>query len=522
MAVSELERMLAAHRRQLEAQDLAWQRKLAKAYKDAIAAVRTEQAALARHVEATLARGGPESPSWLSREQRFLKLQSHLYQVVRQYGLDATQLTMGAAQDGAETGLPQTATELGAIMGVRYPDYGPGTWAVINQRAIDAGIALVEHEMSPLRRLLERDLPETAVAQFRSTWTNGLILGYNPNKIAKIASGKIETLTLGRAQLIARTEFHRAYRAGKVDQFAQLTTVTGWLWRSALDSRTCGVCIGMHGTFHPKTEMLDGHPNCRCTMVPTTVDPYRLGTGATLEQGEDWFARQPADRQLAVLGPGRFKRYQEGMPLSSMIGQRQSPIWGSMRVLEPLGLRPRAGVGGASPPSGANPISTSRPGLPTTGPRLPSLPAPNPADSSWAINQYGGPEAYRINKALREGTPLNDVDARTVGGLDAAMAPLPEATVLWRGVGKNAIPDATVGRTFEEPGYSSTSVAEGVARDYADYVGGYVLKIEAPAGTQAIRMTDSERVLARNTKFRVVAIREVDGITQITLRIMKS
>lgn len=331
---------------QINQADLAIQRRLAEMYADALEAVLREHAAFARWVKQQKEKGAPVSPSWASREARYLSLQSQLYQAVQKYGGGSAALLQAGISPAVIEALKSTVDEAKAgapvVPGLTYPGFGPETWALINKAAIAAAEAFLTHVESPLKQLLERDLPETAVSVFRKEWRAGLLSGKNPNDIARAIAKRIGTLTLGRAQLIARTEFHRAYREGKREQIRRSDVIAGWTWRAALDGRTCVVCYAMHGTFHTADETLDGHPACRCSMVPRTKSWEELGLGGIgdtrrpIELGADRFARLPADMQLAKLGPSRYKLYQEGMPLESMIGTRHSPLWGPMKVLEPL------------------------------------------------------------------------------------------------------------------------------------------------------------------------------------------
>lgn len=347
--------------RRLTQKDIIIQRRMAEAYAQALKAVIAEHAAFAKYVAAQKAKGAPVSPSWASREARYLSLQSQLYKAVHDFGGLAALILDNGLSPALIEALERTRTEAAAqaphTPGLTYPGFGPETWAVINHKAIQAAMALVDQHGSPLRALFERDFPETALAIFRKEWAAGLLSGKNPLNIARNLAKQIGTLTLGRAQLIARTEFHRAYREGKREQIRNSDILSGWKWRCALDGRSCAVCFGMHGTFHTADETLEGHPGCRCVMLPWTKGWDELGFGniadtrPKMETGDEIFARLPADMQLKKLGPSRFKMYQEGMPLSSMITRREHPLWGGMLVLEPLaGLRRLPGGGGFGDP----------------------------------------------------------------------------------------------------------------------------------------------------------------------------
>lgn len=338
---------IEASARAARAADLLLQKRLAEMYARAVIDVTRQEQALARDIARRKAAGEPIKPTWLNQQSRYLELQQQYYRQLSSFGQDAVRLLQGRIPLELKTTLDMTLDEVRSQTGVGY---NTAHWSQANKYALATANAMLEHDMSPLRQLLVRDFAETGLAQFRNTWTRGLTLGHNPNRIAAASRRAIADLTLGRAQMIARTEFHRAYREGNRAQWADSPIIEGWVWRAALDIRTCAVCWGMHGTKHKKSETLEGHPSCRCIMVPITdteigdLRTDRLGTG------EAAFSRLPADMQRRILGPGRFKMYQQGNPLSSMIGRRESPLWGGMRVLEP--------IRGGPPPS--------RP--PTTGP----------------------------------------------------------------------------------------------------------------------------------------------------------
>jgi SPP1 gp7 family putative phage head morphogenesis protein len=346
--------------------DLELQKRLSNMYAQAVADVTTLEQNMARQINAAKAAGVDVKPTWLNQQSRYLALQSEYYRALSGFGGDAFDLVNAVLPEETRQRLESTLDEVRSqSVNTIKPDYDSRTWSTINHHALQAANALLEHDMSPLRAIFERDFPETGLAQFRHAWNRGLTLGHNPLRIARASSKAIANLSLGRAQLIARTEFHRAYREGKREQFSESRIIKQWVWRSALDRRTCAVCWGMHGSLHPTTDTLDGHPACRCVMVPVTDTPLAQDMLRDLGTGQSRFDRLPADQQLRILGPSRFKLHQEGRLLSSMITTRSSPLWGKHRTLEPLG---RARTVPRRPPSGA-PVSgggTAPGGLPET------------------------------------------------------------------------------------------------------------------------------------------------------------
>lgn len=79
--------------------------------------------------------------------------------------------------------------------------------------------------------------------------------------------------------------------------------------------------------------------NCRCSAVP--VFSARYAPPQTFTTGDDWFLTQSPEKQMAMLGPGRYELWQSGTPLRDMVGFDFHPDWGGSTRLIPLEvLRP--------------------------------------------------------------------------------------------------------------------------------------------------------------------------------------
>lgn len=329
--------------RDLHAREVAVQKYLSVMYADALEDVWKEQQRFARYVEEQR-KLGRTSPSWLSRDARYLSLQSQLTRALTSLGVDLRSVLpeqiASSALDAAAKVEPEVKVAARAG-GVPYPGYGPETWAVINKRAIDLGLAAIKGT-SPLFGLLESRVGIMGVLAFSNAWRQGIVLGRNPMTIARQAQTGVTRATLSRMQTIVRTEWHRAYRTAKASQYEQLDIIKGWVWRAALDGRTCVICYAMHGTEHQPSEILESHPNCRCTMVPITKSWEELGYAGVLDsapeftKGTDLFSKLPPSRQRELLGPGRYELYRSGKPLSAMMRPSSHPIWGSAQRLIPL------------------------------------------------------------------------------------------------------------------------------------------------------------------------------------------
>lgn len=103
---------------------------------------------------------------------------------------------------------------------------------------------------------------------------------------------------------------------------------------------------------------------------------------------------------------------------------------------------------------------------------------------------------------------------------DAAIAKgaLPEPAVLFRGIEGRIVEGLEVGGTFEDLGYSSTSMAREIGEDFASRrAAGVLLEIVAQAGTPAAfvpaagGLDEAEIVLPRGAKFRVLSEEQRNG-----------
>lgn len=169
-------------------------------------------------------------------------------------------------------------------------------------------------------------LPAAAAEAAREALFRGVALGDNPRKVARDlrnAAGMART----RAETIARTEVLRAYREAMRARMGATSEVEGWVWLSARDRRTCPMCWAMHGTVHRKDEAMHTHPNCRCSQ-----GPLPRGTDIRITAGAQAFGQLPAEDQLFVLGPAKYRAYRAGaIDLEDLVGQGTSVKWGPTR-----------------------------------------------------------------------------------------------------------------------------------------------------------------------------------------------
>ena len=97
------------------------------------------------------------------------------------------------------------------------------------------------------------------------------------------------------------------------------------------------------GTALKATEYLEGHVNCRCTLVPRPRsyadilgDPSLPDNRPPIESGASLFAKLPPSQQLRILGPGKYELYRQGVPLEAFAQRVSSAEWGAARVSKSL------------------------------------------------------------------------------------------------------------------------------------------------------------------------------------------
>lgn len=149
---------------------------------------------------------------------------------------------------------------------------------------------------------------------------------------------------------------------------------------------------------------------------------------------------------------------------------------------------------------------------------------------SGAISFYESRGGYDMNEALRDPQISEDGYKSNIDLLDKAIETAPalsEELIAYRGVKGNGLKffeNLKVGDTYEDKGYTSTTIDAGVAQQFGGsqpYYDGLVFRMALPAGTKGIfpagyhepmygwtpSTTEAEFLLPRESKFRVVAQR---------------
>lgn len=312
-------------------------RGLVRIYAELSRAIDAELRGLTEAIRLARLAGEEVNQSWLFQEQRYRSLLQQADSAYRQAAAISTGNVAGA-QDAA-IHLGQEAAE--ALTRSLAPPQIAFSWSRLPTGAIGAFVGAAS-DGSPLSQLFDSLGPQGS-ANIRSALIRGIGLGYSPRKIAALVQDQVG-ISLTRALAISRTEVIRAYRQSSSDGYrANSDVVQAKIWHAQLDDRVCPVCAAMHGTVLTLDEEIESHVNCRCSAIPVTKTWAELGydgiadTNPDIEAGPDWFARQPSERQAAILGPGRHAAYQQGLSLPDMVGRKVDRRWGPVRYTLPLG-----------------------------------------------------------------------------------------------------------------------------------------------------------------------------------------
>lgn len=318
--------------------ELALARRLSKQYGGAWEQIRADLEALISDLEAAKRAGVSVPQAWLERQAAVEALQRQALAHIRVFAVAAERQITEATRQAARQGV----IDAEALVKSTLPLGLPVVPALPIAETVQIAQAL--RPGAPLTMLFDRLAVDAGVAA-REALAIGVATGRGPREIARGLRDALN-VPLWRALTISRTETIAAYRRAAITRYRERKTlIAGWTWVAKLDATTCAVCVAMHGSEHDVDEPFATHPNCRCVPVPKSRSWDELGfpgikeTSFTTESGEAWFAKQPAEVQRKILGPGKFALYQAGdLRLGDLVTETVSPVWGRGLRETPLRL----------------------------------------------------------------------------------------------------------------------------------------------------------------------------------------
>ncbi len=333
-------RLSKAQRAAARARNKATQRDLAKQYGVAWDRIRRNLDALSKRIEQARAAGETVNPAWLYQKDRLQGLQRQVYAEITTFTDMASRRITAEQLAAIEHGRGDAADLIRAGLG--SPPPGAGAFQPILPVVATESIVGRLADGTTIAQHMADSIGSATWDAVRSTLVQGVIEGWNPRKTARIATQR-SGLPLARSLVTARTETIRAYREASRQTYAANSVknggvIKGVYWEATLGPRCCAACVASNGEFHEPDYSLDSHPNCKCTLVPSTSSWAELGfpdvpeTRVVVEDGSAWFARQGADMQRTILGPGKYDLYAAGdFDLRDVIQHTHSSIWGPGR-----------------------------------------------------------------------------------------------------------------------------------------------------------------------------------------------
>lgn len=333
MPKSRVQAALDDYRAAILTQEAGQMRDMAKRWLTVERSLEAAITALAQEALEMQARGERLSRSKLYEMERYRSLLGQAYAETQKYQKWAQDLIEKRQGEMAKLGVESSRATIRAS----YLDAGAtvAKFNLLPTEAIEA-MAAVTAQGTPLGRLLQ-DAYTESVQRLTDTLINSTAKGINPRKTARMMADAMAG-NLDRALKIARTEQLRVFRAAATEQMRASGVVSGWIWRSAMQPRTCLSCLAMDGTLHDLDEELNDHPEGRCFRQPIIegLEPIQVTSGA------EWFATQDEEIQQAMMGDAKYEAWKEGrFDFGDLARVSTSETWGAevrVATLEELGL----------------------------------------------------------------------------------------------------------------------------------------------------------------------------------------
>lgn len=213
----------------------------------------------------------------------------------------------------------------------------------LNSKSFENMIGTMENG-EPIDKLLSK-IPQTVSNEIKQTMLIGIETGIHPATIAKLIDRTLGS-PLQNTMTVCRTEYMRAYRKTAHDTYLQNERVlNNWAWKSGTNS--CLACLLMNGTIHPLKDNLESHPRCRCIQLPITKTWKELfpnintenikETRIIPEKGIDEFKKFSKEKQKQLLGPTKYKMYEDGkLNLDNLVKIKSNSTWGDNPIIRPI------------------------------------------------------------------------------------------------------------------------------------------------------------------------------------------
>jgi phage putative head morphogenesis protein, SPP1 gp7 family len=273
---SEVLTVARAFKADLARREAVTMRQMANRYMGIIRRLESSIDEVAVKMAAQRAAGNAVTLASIYRDERYRQLLAQAHAEFMRYEDFAVDLVSSERATYARLGISNALDLLETMQ--------PGISAQFNRLpvgSIQNMVAFLD-DSAPLHALLNDAWPDV-IRQTSSALVEGVALGYNPKKIARMMKDAIGG-GLQRSLVIARTETMRAYTTTSLESYRATGVVRGYQRLAAHSVRTCPLCLALDGKFYKLDEDFASHPNC--VIEGTTVStPQVIGTSERLYDG---------------------------------------------------------------------------------------------------------------------------------------------------------------------------------------------------------------------------------------------
>lgn len=297
-----IDEVMASHRADVLSGEAKAAQRMARAYQAAERSIRAKLARVKALLAAAEGQTEEELATWLFQDKRYTALLDQIYQEIDAFSVTASSIAEGQQSRNGNLG----AKNAGDLMKMEVLDSGlpSTTFTTLNKRAVENMVGVFA-DGSPLRSLFGK-FGNEARNTAHDILVSGMSNGTNPRQLGRELFAAIEEMSLERATTIAREESLRVLTTSQQRTYdLNSDVITGSRIVSALDGRTCPMCWARHGTILKPGQAFSRHVMCRCALAPITAFSRVRATGP------EEFAQLTKADQLHILGPARFKLYQE-------------------------------------------------------------------------------------------------------------------------------------------------------------------------------------------------------------------
>jgi SPP1 gp7 family putative phage head morphogenesis protein len=157
----------------------------------------------------------------------------------------------------------------------------------------------------------------------------GVGLGKNPRVIAEEITA---SFGLSLTDAVRATRTSQLWASREATRLSYIANgVMKYIWMAELDDVCCGACAALHGQVFDSDTVMDGHPNCRCTLIPIQA------AEAITQSGEEWYSKLSDEEKVSFLGQGKVDALESGkISFGDLATQVSDSVYGSFRVETPL------------------------------------------------------------------------------------------------------------------------------------------------------------------------------------------